>query len=124
MPTEVTDMTRSAGTTLFRQLRQDVPEADAGLVGRYARSGDGAAFAELVRRHGPMALGVCGRALRNTSDAEDAFQATFLVLARKARALRRPELLAAWLYGVARRTAAKARTAGARRRAREGELAD
>src|SRR5262245_50431098 len=72
----------------------------------------------------PIVLGVCRRILRDAHAAEDAFQATFLVLARKAGSLRRPELLGNWLYGVACRTARKARGAAARRRAREGPMGD
>ena len=92
---------------------------DADLLHRFAAGRDGDAFAELVSRHGPLVWGVCARMLRDGPDAEDAFQATFLVLARKAGAVRRPELLGNWLYGVARRVASKARAAAARRRAEE-----
>src|SRR5262249_34667978 len=67
------------------------------------------AFEELVRRHGPMVLRVCQRVLHHAQDAEDAFQATFLVLARKASAISRQELVANWLYGVAYRTALNAK---------------
>jgi DNA-directed RNA polymerase specialized sigma24 family protein len=68
------------------------------------------AFAALVGRHGAMVLGVCRQLLDDAHGAEDAFQATFLVLARKARSIRNPERLAPWLYGVARRTGIKARS--------------
>src|SRR5262245_1391648 len=91
-------------------------QPDAALLRRFAREGDGAAFALLVRRHGPLVLGVCRRWLRRPEDAEDAFQATFLVLARKAGAVGRPERLASWLFGVALRVSRKMRD-GARRRA-------
>jgi RNA polymerase sigma factor (sigma-70 family) len=94
------------------------------LLERFARQRDESAFAALVRRHGPMVLGVCQRILRNPQDAEDAFQATFLVLIRKTGSLARPELLANWLYGVACRTALNARAEAARRRARESPLVD
>lgn len=78
------------------------------------------AFAELVRRHGPMVLGVCRHLLRDPHDAEDAFQAAFLVLARKAGSIDRPELLASWLQGVAVRVARRARARNGRRRQMEG----
>jgi RNA polymerase sigma factor (sigma-70 family) len=92
----------------LHQLAADEPDRD--LLRRYADGRDPAAFAAIVRRHGPMVLGVCRRTLGDAHLAEDAFQATFLVLARKATALRRPASLAGWLYGVAIRVARRART--------------
>lgn len=97
--------------------------SDGNLLERFVRRREEAAFAALVRRHGPMVLAVCRRLLRHNHDAEDAFQATFLVLSKKAHRLRRPELLANWLYGVAYRTALHARQRAARRREREREAA-
>ncbi len=99
------------------------PATDADLLDRFVRNRDEAAFAALVKRHAPMVLGVCRRALRDAQDAEDAAQATFLVLARKAASVRRPDALAAWLHGVARRLAVRCRRAGDRRRAREARAA-
>jgi RNA polymerase sigma factor (sigma-70 family) len=93
------------------------------LDGFITRRND-AAFAALVRRHGPMVLGVCRRVLGHHHDAEDALQATFLVLARKAASLRSRELVGPWLYGVAYRTALRARDMNARRRAKEERARD
>ena len=78
-----------------------------------------AAFAALVARHGPMVLRVCRELLGDRHDAEDAFQAVFLVLTKKARSIDNPDLLGNWLYGVAFRTARKARAQFARRRGNE-----
>jgi RNA polymerase sigma factor (sigma-70 family) len=95
------------------------PPTDADLVAAFVARRDHAAFAELVRRHGPTVLGACRRVLSDTHAAEDAFQAVFLVLARKAGAVRPPGAVGGWLYGVAVRTANKAKVAAARRRRRE-----
>src|SRR5262249_30053195 len=97
---------------------------DARLLERFVRQHDGEAFADLVRRHGPMVLGVCRRVLDDAHEAEDVFQATFLVLARKADAIRQGESLGSWLYGVAYRTALRARAEAARRRALAWEADD
>ncbi|WP_406696936.1 sigma-70 family RNA polymerase sigma factor [Singulisphaera sp. Ch08] len=89
------------------------------LLERFVRQHDDAAFEALVARHGPMVMGVCRQWLRDPSDVEDAFQATFLVLVRKAGSLRDRALLGNWLYGVAYRVALRARAEAARRRSRE-----
>ena len=79
--------------------------SDAELLERFATQRDECAFAALVRRHGAAVLGVCLRVLRHRQDAEDAFQAAFLVLARKAPAIRKSDSVGSWLYGVAFRAA-------------------
>ncbi|MBX9584559.1 MAG: sigma-70 family RNA polymerase sigma factor [Gemmataceae bacterium] len=99
--------------------RTDPDPSDGQLLGRYVRSQDGPAFAELVRRHGPMVLGVCRRVAGDHHLAEDAFQAAFVVLARRAADVTPREAVRPWLYGVAVRVAREARTMLARRRARE-----
>jgi RNA polymerase sigma factor (sigma-70 family) len=102
--------------------RETAALTEAELWQRYVRQRDEAAFATLLRRHGPMVLGVCRRILRHEQDAEDAFQATFLVLVRRAASLQSPARLANWLHGVAQRTALQARTAARKRRAREAAV--
>jgi RNA polymerase sigma factor (sigma-70 family) len=97
---------------------------DGQLLDDYISRGEEAALEALVRRHGPMVWGVCRRVLRNHHDAEDAFQATFLVLVRKAASIASPELLANWLYGVAHQTALRARATTATRRARERQVTE
>src|SRR5438105_1790951 len=81
--------------------------SDGELLEKYVTRRDDDAFAALVFRHGPMVLGVCRRILGNEADAEDAFQATFLVLVRKARSIRPRAMVSNWLYGVAHNTALK-----------------
>ena len=99
--------------------------SDEQLLERFAaqiESDSEIAFEAIVRRHGPMVMGVCRRLLGNEHDAEDAFQATFLILARRAASIGRRDRLANWLYGVAVRTSKEARRRAARQHARERRL--
>ena len=105
-------------------LRDGTGLTDEQLLERFINRRDSTALAALVRRHGPMVWGVCRRVLDNHHDAEDAFQATFLVLVRKAASIASRELLANWLYGVAYQTALKARATVARRGSRERQVTD
>src|SRR6476646_984719 len=100
-------------------LRDGAGLSDGQLLEDYLSRRDEAALAALVRRHGPMVWGVCRRVVGHHQDAEDAFQAAFLVLARRAAAVRPRRLVANWLYGVARRTALKASAVAGTRQARE-----
>lgn len=115
---------RSIGT-LIQLLRKSAARreidalSDAHLLERFAIERDAAAFEILMQRFGPMVFGVCRRILGDVHAAEDAFQATFLVLARKAPSLSRRSLVGNWLYGVAYRTAQRARADAARRHAHE-----
>ncbi len=95
----------------------DAPDGE--LLERYVAARDEAAFEALVRRHGPTVLGVCRRVLRHEADAEDAFQAAFLILAHRAPSIRRSASVGSWLYGVAHRVALKARAVRRRRRSEE-----
>ena len=106
-------------------LRRDgVDMTDGQLLERFVGNRDETAFEALVRRHGPMVCGVCHRLLHSQHDAEDAFQATFLVLARKAASIVPRELVGNWLYGVAHTTAVRARAVAAKLRARERQVID
>src|SRR6516164_8636398 len=117
-----------AAVPLLRHLRSmlDAPalatRTDRELLDAFASRRDEDAFAGLVERHGPMVLRVCRHVLRHEQDAEDAFQATFLVLARHYGSIQKCEALASWLYGVAYRTALKAKRGAARRRNHEARL--
>ncbi len=121
MPTE------STAQRLLPHLRRiararEAESTDGQLLGAFVAERDGDAFAALVRRHGPMVLGVCRRVIGDVHLAEDAFQATFLVLARRAAVVRPRHLVGPWLYGVAYRTALKARGSAARRKAKEKQV--
>jgi RNA polymerase sigma factor (sigma-70 family) len=103
-------------------IPQEVVASDGQLLGQFIAEEDGTAFTALVQRHGPMVWGVCRRIAAHHQDAEDAFQATFLVLARKAASVRPREMLANWLFGVARRTALKTRSTAGKRHSRERQV--
>src|SRR5579871_5932867 len=112
---------------VLQTLRGVVPAegadlSDGQLLECYVQSREETAFAALVRRHGPMVWGVCRRVLQSHQDAEDAFQATFLVLVRKAASVVPRDMVGNWLYGVAHQTALNARAAAARRSAREKQV--
>src|SRR5437016_4807028 len=110
---------------VLRQIRKlasapkDREEPDQQLLERFALHRDAAAFAALLRRHGPMVLRVCRSVLRSLHDAEDAFQATFLALAQKAGSIHRRESVSSWLYRVAYHLALRAKASAARRKVLE-----
>jgi RNA polymerase sigma factor (sigma-70 family) len=116
--------------TVIQHIRQTVrfqDEAawtDAELLTHFIEHQDESAFASLVRRHGAMVMGVCLRVARNQQDAEDAFQAAFLILVRKAASIGSRELIGNWLYGVAYNTALKAKAANMKRRIREKQVTE
>src|SRR5262245_7510762 len=102
---------------LRRAARPDEPDGE--LLERIVAHHDEAAFTALVRRHGPMVRGVCRRILGNDADADDACQAVFLVLIRKAGSVRPPGMIGGWLHGVARNIARRAQRKAARRQRHE-----
>ena len=101
--------------------RQMQELSDQQLLHFFAQDRSEDAFAALVERHGRLVMGVCRHVLHHAQDAEDAFQATFLVLACKARSIRKQEALASWLHGVAYRMALKAKRDAGKRRAQTGQ---
>jgi RNA polymerase sigma factor (sigma-70 family) len=113
-----------ANSAILHHLRRAAlgGATDEELLARYVATRDEEAFEAIVRRHGPMVLGVCRRLLRDLHDAHDAFQATFLVLVKKAGSVSPAAMLPNWLHGVARQTAARARCAAARRGLRERQV--
>jgi RNA polymerase sigma factor (sigma-70 family) len=123
-------MTKGRIDSVLRQVRRLAavrhPDTtpDRGLLERFVADRDEACFEALVRRHGPMVLAVCRRVLRHAEDAEDAFQAAFLVLASRAASVRKADSLGSWLHGVAYRVAASLKRDVARRRAREAPVGD
>src|SRR5262249_22555061 len=123
-------MTSADGNTVISYLRMTLCAGkwggapDEELLEQFVTQRDEAAFAALLRRHGPMVWGVCQRLLAHHQDAEDAFQATFLILARKAAVIGRRQLLANWLFGVARRAALNMRAMRARCARREQSCGD
>src|SRR5262249_33225353 len=108
----------------FAAPRGTGDDPDRQLLERFVADADPCAFEALVERHGPLVLGVCTRVLGGVHDAEDAFQATFLVLVRKASSIRAPGSLGPWLYGVAYRTALKAKAQALKRQKLEKPLVD
>jgi RNA polymerase sigma factor (sigma-70 family) len=117
METQINEVVNSLRRAALRQDEGDL--TDGQLLACFIERREQTAIAALVQRHGPMVWGVCRRMLRNHHDAEDAFQATFLVLVRKAVSIRQREMMANWMYGVAHQTAMKARAMIAKRRTRE-----
>lgn len=110
---------------MLRVMSSDLPGVtDGDLLTRYLDAQDMKAYEALVRRHGPMVWGVCRRLLQSPQDAEDAFQATFLVLVRKARSVVPRSMVGNWLHGVARQTAVRIRAMAAKRSGRERQVTE
>lgn len=120
-------MASTQAVVVLRHIRglvasgENADESDGQLLERFTRLREESAFHALVRRHGPLVMGVCRRVLRNREDTDDAFQATFLVLARKAAAIGKRASLGSWLYKVAYHMAVRARKQSATRQKRESQ---
>src|SRR5262249_4196706 len=118
-------MPKAVSSPILQLIRRVVEDqsvrqlSDHHLLEQFRDQQDEAAFGTLLRRHGPMVLDVCRSILGNEADAEDAFQATFLILARKAPSIRKVASAGSWLHGVAYRTALKARVQSATRQKNE-----
>src|SRR5579862_7292025 len=118
-------MAKAAFNPILQLIRRVVEDervrqlSDQVLLKQFTEHGDEAAFGTMLYRHGPMVLDVCRSVLNNEADAEDAFQATFLILARKAASIRKTTSVGSWLHGVALRTALKARAKSATREKNE-----
>src|SRR5215472_12238149 len=119
MPNRLLDFIRRAAL-----LRDGGGLSDGQLLALFVKHRDGDAFAALLNRHGPMVMGVCRRVLLNQHDAEDAFQATFLIFARKAGSVKAQDSVGGWLYRVAYRTALEVRARIARRHGKEQQVSD
>lgn len=123
-------MASRSSHSVLRHLRrllhapQDETLTDGQLLEQFFRHQQEAALEALLERHGPMVLGLCRRVLRNPADADDAMQATFLVLVSKAGSIAKRESVGSWLYGVAYRIALRAKARNARRRLHETPLAE
>src|SRR5262245_7258815 len=115
-------MVQAVSSPILQLIRRAVDDrrvrelSDADLLQRFAQQHEEVAFQALLRRHGAMVLDVCRGVLGNEADAEDAFQATFLILARKAASIRKSASVGSWLHGVAYRTSLKARAQSRTRR--------
>jgi DNA-directed RNA polymerase specialized sigma24 family protein len=126
-PAEDRVMAKALSSPILHLIRRVVKDErvrqlpDHRLLQQFCDQRDEAAFAALLYRHGPMALAVCRSVLGNEADAEDAFQATFLILARKAPSIRKATSVGSWLPGVAYRTALKARAQSAAREKNEAK---
>ena len=121
-------MAKSVSNPIIQLIRQVVEDqsvrqlSDQQAVQQFRDRGDESAFGTILRRHGPMVFDVCRTVLRNEADAEDAFQATFLIFARKAASIHKSASVGSWLHGVAYHTALKARAISARRRKTEVQV--
>src|SRR5947209_20486036 len=114
------DMATASLNRILGHLRVSVGDgSDAELLQAFLTGRDSATFAAIVRRHGPTVLSACRQVLRQESDVEDAFQATFLVLLKNGQAIRSKQSLGSWLFGVAHRVAVNARCRRAKLDSRE-----